>query len=575
MDPWRIFKKQAIDLTLNAISKLDLDYEITIKNLKECINYPAKATHGDLSLVLYELSKKINLDPEEFAKKIETHIAVKGYISHVKASRGYLNFYLKWDTFTRDVLKEAVKPSYGRSDLGHGKLVIIDYSSPNIAKPFLLHHLRSTVIGDSLYRIHKWLGYHCIGDNHIGDWGAGFGALLAAYKLWGSKEKIELNPIEELYNLYVRFHRESKGNPKLQEMARKWAKKLEDGDPEAVNLWKWFRNESLKEFQKVYSMLGVKFDLILGESFYVKLAKEVVKEALSKGVAVRESDGSVVVKLEEYGLPNFLIQKKDGTTLYSTRDLATAIYRYNEYNFDKCLYVVAREQKTYFKQLFKTLQLLGYDWFHKCEHVSFGLLMYKGKKMGTRTGSGVKLNEIIKELREKANNIMKDREGQFTREEKDKIVQAISVGALKFSQLKASREDDITFDKDMILELTGDTAPYIQYAHARCCSILRKAGKHGTGDPSLLIKPVERQIIKLMSQFPEIIEKTINTMETHYIPRYLLKLTSTFSSFYSDTPVLNAKPVPLRDARLSLISCVKNVLKIGLWLLGIEAPEKI
>ena len=568
--------------------------EIVKKALKiktETLEVELPKEIADVALPLFKLAKSINKNPSELAKEAEKNIKEKNLLdgsvfSDVRAVNGYLNFYFNYTKFGKLVFDDIkrLKEKYG-SSARKNKTVVIDYSSPNIARPFSVGHLRSTIIGNSLYRIYKFLGYKVIGDNHLGDYGTQFGKLICAYKKWGKKEKIRKEPIKELLRLYVKFHKEAEKNSSLEEEARKWFKKLEQNDKEAVKLWKWFRELSLEEFNKIYKMLDVKFDFVLGESFYKNKLKSIVKEALAKGVAewaesktetfessseekIGKKEKVVLVRLEKYGIETpLLLQKSDGTSLYATRDLATAKYRIERWKPEMILYVVGNEQKLYFKQVFKALELLGYK--TKYVHVSFGLVLLKGKKVSTRKGRIIFLEDVLKEAIKKAKELVSEKI-----KNKEKIAKIVGIGAVKYNDLSQDRTKDIEFDWKKMLNLKGNSAPYIQYSYVRARSILNKIGKIKKVKPELLKEEEEKQLIKKLSLFPNVISKAAESFQPYFIANYLFDLAKLFNNFYEKFPVLKAEK-RLRESRAFLVYAIAVVIKTGLSLLGIDCPDEM
>jgi len=463
----------------------------------------------------------------------------------------------------------AEKSRYGSSNIGKGKKVIVEYSSPNIAKPMSVGHLRSTVIGQSIFNILDFLGYSCMSINHIGDWGTQFGKLLYAYKKWGSA-KLRKNPIEELFLLYQRFHKEAEKKPELEEEARKCFKRLEEGDKEFTMLWKSFTNSSLAEFNKIYKILGVRFDHITGESFYLTLAKDVIKEAGQKGVS-KESKGAVIIEVNN--LSPLIIQKSDEATVYGTRDLACIKYRKKKFNPDKILYVVGSEQNMYFSQLFMAAEKLGYAKKEELVHISFGLMSLKEGKISTRAGRVVFLEDVIDKTLELAGKIIREKGLSANKRE---LARQVGIGVIKYNDISRDRIKDVVFDWDSMLSFDGDTAPYIQYTHARANSILLKGRVKAAGafNAGLLKDEKEKHIIKLLMEFPRVVQDAARDYKPHYIANYVYDLANKFNEFYQSIPVLKA-PSELRKARLALVIATKIVIANALSLLGIESPGKM
>lgn len=533
---------------------------------------PREKIDADLCLPCFSLGK----NPEKVAKEITEKIKLllekkrKTFIGDVKAIGGYVNFYVNFDLFANETVKEILKmkEKYG-SEKRKNKTIVIDYSSPNIAKPMSVGHLRSTIIGQALYNIFSFLGYHCIGDNHLGDVGTQFGKLIVAYKLWGDKKKIEKEPIKELLNLYVRFHKEAEKNKKLEDLAKEWSKKLEEGNKEAVKLWKWFVRLSKKEFEKIYKLLGVKFDLQLGESFYLPMLDNVIREALRKGVATI-SEGAVIIPLEKYGLPPLVIRRSDGATLYATRDLATIKYRKEKFNFYRCLYVVGSEQKLYFKQLFKAAELMDYIKEGECVHVDFGLITLPEGKMSTREGRVVFLEDVINKAISLAEKIIEEKNPEL--KNKKKVAKIVGIGAIIFNDLKQDRVKNVVFDWNKALSFEGDSCPYVQYACVRAKSILKKYGKPVKYSKVNYETEEEKQLVKKLAEFPLIIKNAANSYKPHLIAQYLIDVATLFNDFYGKHRVIADKK---EKERIILVKCVEIVIKNGLGLLNIEVPENM
>ncbi len=546
------------------------------------IEHPKDSRHGDyasnISMRLGSICKRTPMDIGKIlVDKLSGFKKAQDLFEKIEIVKpGFINFTLlkKW---LQEQITEVIKKdeNFGKVNIGKGKTVIIDYSAPNVAKPMSIGHLRSTIIGQAIYNIYEFLGYKCIGDNHLGDWGTQFGKLIYAYKEWGNREKIKQNPIKELLKLYVKFHNEVEKNPDLENKGREWFKKLEDKNKEAVRLWRWFTKLSLREFDKIYKLLDIKFDYELGESFYNNMLNDVIKGVQDKGIT-KESKGAIIIPLEEHNLPPLLIQKSDGATLYATRDLATAKYRIEKFKPIKIIYVVGAEQKLYFRQLFKTFELINHAKGRDFVHVCFGLIRLAGVRMATRKGKVVFLEDVLEKAIDLARKIVDDKNPNLPEKIKDKIARQIGVGSVKYSDLSQNRITDITFDWNKMLSLEGNSAPYLQYTHARICSILKKSkiGLNNKFDSSLLKDKREIALLRKLYIFPEIITKAAEEYMPNYIATYLFELAQNFNLFYNEIRVLQAeKNVSL--ARLHLAGAVSLVLKNGLALLGIEAPEKM
>ncbi|OEH91147.1 arginine--tRNA ligase [Bacillus solimangrovi] len=550
-----------------------LDGKLDKNKLVGLIEKPKYSHLGDLAFPCFELSKHYRKPPQtiaiELANKIESPLFEK-----VEATGGYLNVFLNKQSVSNVVLGSVVtnKNHYGTNNVGNGDVVTIDFSSPNIAKPFSMGHLRSTVIGNAIALLLDKCGYKPVRINYLGDWGTQFGKLIVAYKLWGNEQTVRENPIKELLKLYVKFHEEAEIDPQLNEKGREWFKKLEEADDEAISLWEWFRGESLKEFSKVYDLLGIRFDSYNGEAFYNDKMEDVV-EILQEKNLLETSDGAKVVTFNEKSLPPCLIKKSDGTTLYATRDLAAAIYRQNTYNFSKSLYIVGNEQSLHFKQFFSVLEKMGYQWHNGLAHIPFGMILKDGKKMSTRKGKVVLLEEVLNEAIQLAEQNILAKNPNL--ESKKEVANAVGTGAIIFHDLKHFRQNDIEFSLQDMLKFEGETGPYVQYTHARACSLLRK-GQYEEDVDSIHVVDQDHYtwdvIINLM-KFPEVIEKATESYDPSQIAKYLIELSKSFNKYYSSVRILNDEDH--KHSRLSLVHSITIVLKEGLRLLGIKAPEEM
>lgn len=551
---------------------------VSSEGIAELIEYPPNPQMGDLSLPCFKLSKQLRKAPQAIAEELKANWQEVPAVQRVEAVSGYFNVYLEPAAFAGDVINEvlAQQDRYGSQNIGQGRRIVIDFSSPNIAKTFHIGHLRSTVIGNALYKIFNFLGYESVGINHLGDWGTQFGKLIVAYKLWGNREAVEADGITELQRLYVKFHDEADVKPELEDEARSWFVKLEQGDEEALKLWKWFVDISLKEFQKMYDLLGVKFDSYAGESFYNDKMAAIVEELKEKKL-LDEDEGAMLVRLDEYDMPPALMIKKDGGTLYHTRDVTAAIYRKNTYDFEKAVYVTDAGQSLHFKQWFKVIELMGYDWAKQLVHVPFGKVSLEGAKLSTRKGNVINLEELLTKAIEKTREIIEEKNPNM--EDKDEVARKVGVGAIIFNDLSNNRIKDIVFSWDEALNFEGETGPYVQYTHARACSVLRKAdGVQVTGlEPSqaeLLSNPEAMGVVRTLYLFKERVEQAMNKLEPSIVSRYLVDLAQSFNRFYHECPIL-VDDAELRKARLALVESVRITLKNGLRLIGLEAPEKI
>lgn len=540
------------------------------------IELPKYTDMGDFAFPCFRFAKDLKKAPNLIAAELAEKISGDPLYEKVEAVSAYVNFTMDKAQMAEDVLKDVLQLGdlYGSSTKGEGKTVIVEFSSTNIAKPFHMGHIRSTMIGNSLYRIHKFLGYNTVGINHLGDYGTQFGKLIVAFKLWGDKETIEADPIPELLKIYVKFHDEAEGNPSLEDEAREWFKRLENSDPEAYELWEWFRDVSLKEFARVYGMLDVHFDSYAGESFYSDKMQAVLTEMREKGI-VKQSEGAEIVDLEPHGLPPALITKKDGSTLYLTRDITAAIYRKNHYQFYKNVYVVGAQQKLHFQQWMKVVEMMGYEWVKDCIHVEFGTVSLEEGSLSTRKGRVVFLEDVLKKAVEKTKEIIAEKNPNL--EHKDEVAAQVGIGAVVFQELSNNRIKDYTFSLDKTLSFDGETGPYVQYTHARACSVLRKAS------PDLLRQPVDfskltdkasSEVIRLLRQFPDVISDAAEKYEPSFITRYVVNLAQEFNRFYHDNPILS-EDAQLSTARLALVDATRQTIKNALFLISLKAPVKM
>ncbi|MFM1620819.1 arginine--tRNA ligase [Streptococcus mutans] len=542
----------------------------TILNLLE---KPKKSSMGDLAFPTFSLAKTMRKAPQIIASELVGQIN-NSYFEKVEAVGPYINFFLNKSEISAQVLKEVIKKreDYAQVAIGQGRNIVIDLSSPNIAKPFSIGHLRSTVIGDALSNIFQKLGYETVKINHLGDWGKQFGMLIVAYKKWGSEEAVRSHPIDELLKLYVRINAETKNHPELDEEAREWFRKLENNDEEALALWQWFRDESLMEFNRLYAELGIDFDSYNGEAFYNDKMEEVVQLLAEKGL-LEESKGAQVVNLEKYGIEHpALIKKSDGATLYITRDLAAAIYRKRTYDFAKAIYVVGQEQTAHFKQLKAVLAEMGYAWSKDIQHVSFGLVTKNGQKLSTRKGNVILLEPTIAEAVKRSLAQIDTKNPDLVN--KEAVAHAVGVGAIKFYDLKTDRTNGYDFDLEAMVSFEGETGPYVQYAHARIQSILRKADFQPQAAENYQLNDTESwEIIKLIQDFPNTIVKAADNFEPSLIARFAIHLAQSFNKYYAHTRILDDSPE--RDSRLALSYATATVLKEALALLGVEAPNEM
>lgn len=549
-----------------VIDSLD---QSAISNLLE---QPKSSDLGDIAFPAFSLAKVERKAPQAIAADIAEKIN-PSHFEKVVATGPYVNFFLNKAKISDQVIKEVIKEGadYGQQNEGQGGNITIDLSSPNIAKPFSVGHLRSTVIGDALSNIFRKMGYNTIKINHLGDWGKQFGLLMVAYKKWGNKEAVEANPIDELLQLYVRINAEIENDPALDEEGRLWFKKLEDGDPEATELWQWFRDESLVEFNRIYELLGVEFDSLNGEAFYNDKMDEAVKILEDKGL-LKESKGASIVDLDDVNLPPAMIKKSDGATLYITRDIATAMYRARTYNFVKNVYVVGQEQSNHFRQLKAVLKKMGFDWSDDMIHVDFGLVTKNRQKLSTRKGNIILLEPTLQEAISRAKAQIEEKNPNL--ENKEAVAHAVGVGAVKFYDLKTDRRNGYDFDLEAMVSFEGETGPYVQYAYARIQSILRKADFKPSLDANYNLNDAESwEIIKLLQDFARVVKRAADNFEPSLIAKYAISLAQAFNKYYAHTRILDESPE--RDSRLALSYTTAVVLKEALRMLGVEAPEKM
>lgn len=546
--------------------------------LIELIEVPPSPEMGDLAFPCYALARELRKPPALVAADLITQIGPDEIVRRVEAAGPYVNFHLRHETVIARTLGviASQKGSFGKNTVGAGKTIVIDYSSPNIAKPFGIGHLRSTVIGAALKRIYQYQGYNVVGINHLGDWGTQFGKVILAFKLWGDSAKLKESPIQHLYELYVRIHQEEENDPDMSRRTRQEFRKLEEGDAENLRLWREFSDLSKQEFEKIYKMLDVSFEAVAGESFYNDMISGVQAKLENVGL-LSESKEATIVDLERHGLPALLIKKSDDTTLYATRDLAAAIYRKETYNFSRMLYVVGVAQTLYFQQLFKVLGLLGFDWIKNCHHVSFGWVKLGDEMMSTRKGNIVFLEDVINKSIALAKK--KIRESSPDLPDPDRTAREVGIGAVVFADLAYRRETDISFDWDRMLDFSGNSGPYLQYAHARISSVIRKYGRPLPEQfvASLLTLPEEYLIARKLAGYPEIIERAADEFEPYHISSFLLELCALFNTYYqkykSPGDRILSDDGEKTKSRIVLTSCIRDVLRSGLSILGLKAPE--
>ena len=571
------FKEEIAKLIAAEVTDLELS------EIQGMIEVPQDSKMGDYAFPCFKLAKVMRKAPPLIAKNIAEKIADNEIFEKVEQVNAYVNMFISKEEFVKDVVEDVLEKGdgFGRSDIGGGKTVIVEYSSPNIAKPFHIGHIRSTVIGNSIYKIYDALGYNVIRINHLGDYGTQFGKMICAYRHWGNKEDVINEPIKTLLGYYTKFHEEVETHPELDDEAREIFTKLEHGEPEEVELWQWFRDESLKEFNRVYKMLGIEFDSYNGESFYSDKMPRFVKELEEKGL-LEESRGAHIVDLEKYGLGVALITKSDGSTLYITRDIAAAVYRKETYDFYKNIYVVASQQNLHFQQWIQILELMGYEWARDCVHVPFGLVSLEDGTMSTRHGRVVFLEDVINRAVEQTKEII--REKGVNTDNIDETARQVGIGAVIFNELSNNRIKDYVFSWSKVLDFNGETGPYVQYTYARCASVLRNAGeeavkkamekglagvnaKYLTGESSFALA-------KLLYRLPQVVVEAGEKFEPSIVTRHIVDIAQSFNRFYHDEHIL-VDDEEEKAAKLALVIAAKTAIKNGLALLGMEAPERM
>ena len=547
------------------------------EEIASSIAVPPEKNMGDYALPCFKFAKTMRKSPVMIANELCASFVCDDVIAKVEAVNGYLNFKVNREGLVKESLSKILSEgeNYGKSNLGNGKTVCIDYSSINVAKPFHIGHLSTTVIGGALYRIFKFLGYNTVGINHLGDYGTQFGKLIYAYKHWGEKQAVEQGGIKDLTRLYVHYHEESEKNPAMDDEARRYFKLIEQGDKECSELFNWFKELTLKDIEKIYKELDVSFDSYAGESFYIDKMQPVIDELSQKGL-LKESDGAKIVDLEEYNMPPCLILRSDGASIYATRDLAAALYRKNTYDFDKCLYVVAYQQNLHFKQIFKVLELMGKDWAKDMVHVAYGmvsLLDENGNQvaMSTRHGTVVLLEDVLKKCHEKCLAVIEAKNPDL--EDKENIAKQVGTGAVIFAALSNSKIKDIAFSYDKILNFDGETGPYVQYTAARIKSVLRKGGEPSAYQIKDLNED-EYQLISALSNFPEVVKSSAEKLEPFYVTRYAIEVASLFNKFYFNCKIIGEEQ-NTESFRLDVCKATLTVLTNALGLLGIKVPERM
>ncbi len=565
------FKVDVATLLSGKISSLTED------QIYDMIEVPANSEMGDYAFPCFKLAKEYRKAPNMIAKEILEVLPKVDFISKVENVNAYINFFVDRELLVRQTLDEimSTKETYGFAKEKDKGNVVIDYSSPNIAKPFHVGHLRSTVIGNSLYKIYEALGYNCVGVNHLGDWGTQFGKLIVAFKKFSSKEEIEEKGIAELLRIYVLFHDEAEKDPSLDQEARDYFTRMEQGDEEALSLWRWFKEISLKEFERVYDILGVTFDSYNGEAFYNDKMADVIKELEEKGL-IEVSDGAKIVKLDEDNMPPCLITKKDGSSLYATRDITAAKYRKETYDFKKCIIVTALQQNLHFAQWFKVIEKMGYPWAKDLVHVPFGMVSMESGSLSTRKGNVIFLEDILNEAIQRIKAIIEEKNPDL--ENKESVARQVGVGAVIFDDMYNNIIKDIQFSWERVLNPYGETGPYVQYAHARACSVLRKSNTDGTFyinvDFTKITDDNSVALIKELARFKDVIQLAADKYEPSYVARYAVHVAQAFNNFYNVNTVL-VEDVAVKNARLALVQASIYALKNALYLLGIQAPEEM
>jgi arginyl-tRNA synthetase len=543
--------------------------------IQRAIEVPPSIELGDYAFPCFPLAKSLRKAPQAIATELAAAFQPTALIKEARAAGPYVNFYVDRMAYTRAGLGAilAQGSGYGRSTEGVGKTVVIDYSSPNIAKPFGVGHLRSTVIGNALYRIHEHLGYRLIRINHLGDWGTQFGKLIVAFKRWGNDTDLTTHAIQTLYDLYVRFHTEVETHPELDDEARGWFKRLEDDDPEARAIWQRFRDLSLREFERIYERLGISFDSQAGESFYEPYLDQTIERIRQAGL-VSVSEEALIIDLHPYNMPPCLLRKKDEATLYATRDLAAAMYRQETYGFSKMLYVVGADQRLHFQQVFKVLELMGLPWAKDCVHVDFGLIRFHDEKMGTRRGNIIFLEDVLDRAVDLAEQIVHEKNPDLPN--KRQVAEAVGIGAVIFTDLSTRRVKDVNFEWEKVLTFEGETGPYVQYTHARACSVLRKADQPLRPDVDYgpLTEDEAFDLVRLLTDYPAVLRRAVEGYEPFTVTDYLLTLSERFNKYYHNHRILT-DDAAVREARLCVVKGVQSVIASGLTMLGIKAPEEM
>ncbi len=565
-----------MDFKIEIAKKIQKVLELEdLQEIVDMIEVPPNSDMGDFAYPCFKLAKTFRKAPPMIANESIEKFTDFDLVEKVEAKGPYINFFVNKQAFIKNIVSEVIEKGteYGKSDVGNGKMIVLDYSSPNIAKPFHVGHLRSTAIGNALKNVYDKLGYDTFGINYLGDWGTQFGKLIVAYKMWGDKEKVEQDDIVELTKIYVKFHDEAEKDSSLNDEARKWMLKMQQGDEEALSLWKWFKEVSMKEFQRIYDMLDISFDSYDGEAFYNDKMMPVVDEIREKGL-LKDSEGAKIVDLEEFNMPPCLILRSDGGTLYPTRDIAAAVYRKNTYDFHKAIYITAVDQKLHFDQWFKVIDLMGYEWAEDLKHVAFGLVSLETGKLSTRKGNVVLMEQLLNEAIQKTKDIIEQKNPNL--ENKEEIAKQVGIGAIIFNDLYNGRIKDVVFSWDKMLNFDGETGPYVQYTHARACSVLEKANYNGNVeiDYSLICDESTLALTKLFAELENKLKLVVDKDEPYILTRHLVEIAKAFNKFYHENIIL-VEDEDLKNARLSVVKATKDILESNLALLGIKSPEKM
>ena len=560
-------KNQIVNLLSQNIEVL------TSEEISQLIEIPPKPEMGDFAFPCFRLAKSYHKAPPMIAQGLKESIGDQTFLSEIKVVGGYLNFYVDKAQYAQQIIdKYNNATDYGCSDQGKDKTICIDYSSPNVAKNFHVGHLRTTIIGNSLYKIFSKLGYKVVRINHLGDWGTQFGKLIVAYKKWGSREAVEEKGIEELMDIYVKFHEEAEKDDSLNDEARAWFLKMEQGDEEALEIWQWFRDISLKEFMRVYNILGMEFDSFAGESFYRDKTADVIKRLTDDGL-LKESQGAMIVPLDEYDMPPCIVAKKDGSSIYATRDLAAILYRKATYNFDRCLYVTGLEQKLHFAQVFKVIELMGNDYAKNLVHIPYGLVSLKSGKISSRKGNVIFAEDLLRESINKTTSIIEEKNPDIP--DKEEVAKQVGIGAIIFNDLYNQRIKDVIFDWNKLLNFDGETGPYVQYTYARASSVLRKIGEvPDTIDYTLLTDEASIGLLKEIERYPQVIKDAAERYEPSVIARYSIDLAHAFNKFYHECQI-NVEDETTKYTRTNVVKIARYIIKDALSLLGIQCPEQM